>query len=55
MNRNQVIVVLLSGIILGGIAVKDLFLGGVKVSPLMILAIVAIHAAGFCLLRDKKY
>jgi hypothetical protein len=55
MNRNQIIVLLLSGVILGSIAVKDLLLGGMKVSPLIILAIVAIHAAGFYLLRDKKY
>lgn len=55
MNRNQIIVLLLSGVILGGIAVKDLFLGGMKVSSILILAIVAVHAAGFYLLRDKRH
>ena len=33
MNKNQIIVIFLGSIVLGAIAVKDLFLGGMRVSP----------------------
>jgi hypothetical protein len=54
MNKNQVKLIILMSIVLGNIAVKDLFFGVYKVPPYDILLIVAVHLIAVYLVRTKK-
>ena len=53
-NRFQVVIIIIVSCLLSAIAVKDICFGDAKISPFLILILIAIIWLGVFLARDKR-